>query len=491
MMRFFSLITIALLASTISAIPLLPISGFHQVSDNDAVDAKNLNVGVNVLSGHQGGSSPPPSEPAQPPPQSQGPSSGPQFSQVSDNDLVDAKNANIGINILKKRQSDEALYDYFIHHVWGPQQSKRKLAPALPALPVISQSSDNDLVDAKNSKVKIDALNNLHVRLLQGAPDDDQIGLQDLGNNANAVNDLFLRRGSILDTSDNDLVDLKNLNVNVNAANGLLQHRGSILDTTSDNDLVDLKNLAADVNVLNRDAIEEALSILRRANYPVDNMLRKRSTADMYQEVQGDYTCLCSKTLSPPKCNSPPHQLKPKHKPKHKPSVVPSSVVHHTKQFTLPVVRPTINAAVKTPVYSGITPVTTILPVSTVAPSVVSSVVSSVVPSVVPSPVIPAPVVECPPGWTHAAAETIMQSTDNDLIDIKNLKLDINILSKTGETQSSKKNVPASDQPRCTGDACCYKQSAAPVVKQSKDNDLLDLKNIHVGLNALNNLINL
>lgn len=63
-----------------------------------------------------------------------------------------------------------------------------------------------------------------------------------------------------------------------------------------------------------------------------------------------------------------------------------------------------------------------------------------------------------------------MQVSDNDGIDLKNLQIDIHIL----DFSKPAKTVAATSKPTCNDETCCYKASS---ITQVSDNDLVDGKN--------------
>lgn len=105
----------------------------------------------------------------------------------------------------------------------------------------------------------------------------------------------------------------------------------------------------------------------------------------------------------------------------------------------------------------------------------------------------------CPPGYSEVRQGDRYISQDSDLIDLKGLTIDLNILNfgKSGK-QEDQKTVPASDGSTCTSSSCCVKANPGkcPTGYQTarrgdtmiieQDNDVLDLKGLTINLNILN-----
>ncbi|PWN33169.1 uncharacterized protein FA14DRAFT_179823 [Meira miltonrushii] len=105
----------------------------------------------------------------------------------------------------------------------------------------------------------------------------------------------------------------------------------------------------------------------------------------------------------------------------------------------------------------------------------------------------------CPPGYSEVKQGDRYISQDSDLIDLKGLTIDLNILNfgKSGKQEDSK-TVPASDDSICTTSTCCVKADPGKcpngyqtarrgdtmIVEQ--DNDLVDLKGLTINLDILN-----
>jgi len=243
-----------------------------------------------------------------------------------------------------------------------------------------------------------------------------------------------------------------------------------------DNDLIDAKNLGIDLNLLNsisgRSNVDAAFDILRRANYNVDSLsLTKRGTGDMWQFDEGDHTCYCAKKSS---CStSSAKSFKPvvtsTDAPRvYAPSSTPTPTTHHHKEHKA--------APTSTTHHHHHHHESEKVATSTHWHNEKPKPTHKAAPS-------------CPSGWKHAGEGDIIQESDNDLIDLKNLNININILNSEGKQESSK-TVPASDKPTCGGKYCCYKsEKKSGSVIQKSDDDLLDLKNTHVGLNLLNGIL--
>lgn len=90
----------------------------------------------------------------------------------------------------------------------------------------------------------------------------------------------------------------------------------------------------------------------------------------------------------------------------------------------------------------------------------------------------------CKNGYTYInKGHNIVNKNDNDLIDLKNLTIDINILSSTPKKETKK----ASDAGTCDADAgCCVKViDGGHNVVNSNDNDLIDAKGASINLSLL------
>lgn len=79
---------------------------------------------------------------------------------------------------------------------------------------------------------------------------------------------------------------------------------------------------------------------------------------------------------------------------------------------------------------------------------------------------------------------SVVNENDNDLLDLKDITIDINILSSTPKKETKK----ADKADKCSGDAgCCVKiVDGGHNVKNTNDNDLVDAKGLNLSLNLLN-----
>ncbi|KAK0545535.1 hypothetical protein OC845_005057 [Tilletia horrida] len=359
---------------------------------------------------------------------------------ISDNDLVDAKGLKLNLDILDD-----------LHLL------KRKASK-------FCQEFDNDLVDAKNAKVNVNALNGLHL--------------------------LKRKATKFCQTSDDDLVDAKGLKINLDLLNNLhlldrssqvvddllrrseapgLEERGCSKKVIQDNDLVDLKGLKAFLNILRRSATEstseDTTAVEKRGPRIVqyhDSDLLDLSNLGVNVNVLSGRPLYCVPVHHHPKPTHKPtpthhHTHKPTRKPTHKPTRKPTFTPKPPKHTT------TRKHTTHKPTHK---PTTT---------------------KHHPKPTHKPPT--CPGGWHHVPSGSTcgsVYSSDNDLIDLKDLSINVCILDLTGTCGKSSGKHQGGYTCSSAG-GCCVKK--VPATKVEEDNDLIDLKDIGINIGLLNGLL--
>ncbi|UZJ52756.1 hypothetical protein CBS101457_002076 [Exobasidium rhododendri] len=417
------------------------------------------------------------------------------FVQTFDDDAVDAKNLNLNVNALNsapgnsKGASSKGSSGKTVNHHHHLHSGSSTV-----------QSSDDDLVDLQDLKTNVNVLNSNWKRKGDYLGNYDQDLLHYKGHHRSlheglrrqqdgydhAVEKmLFLDRSDgAAQSSDNDGIDAKDLSVNVDALNSVRGIRSVIED--EDDDLSSVKKSRSDPDtshhIIKRSDIDKALDVLRRADYNVDSLTKgKRSESGMWQYDEGDHTCYCAKKSS---CasDSPSKSLKVSATPTlFAPTRLP--IVHHHQSY---VKASDIDAS-----SSIMLPQTqhhhhhhssTSASTSTAIGASTTLLVEKPRPTHYPAHT-------CPSGYTKAGRGEVMQSSDNDLADLKNLVVNINVLNSEGK-ETSKKTVSASKRPICEGAYCCYApQKAGKSVTQKSDDDVLDLKKTSLGLSLLNGIL--
>jgi len=418
----FGIVSLALAATTlVSAVPLeerkAPSHTF--VSDNDLVDAKNLNIDLDLLNNLDILKR-----------------KAPSTTFKSDNDGVDLKGLKIDLDLLNNLD----LLGWHHHKTQSTPKSKGKTSSKSGSKTTFI--GDNDLVDAKNINIDVDALNNADI--LKRAASKS--------------------KGKTTIISDNDLIDLKNLKLNLNLLNNLdllkrseeiignivarsegsgLEERGRSCSTkfVSDNDLIDLKNLKAFLSILRRDepaAEEEALS--KRGVYYSDNDLLDLKDLGVNINVLSGRPRYCV----------PVHRPTPTPKPTKKPTHTP---------------RPTTTKK---------TPCTT-------------TTTTKKTPKPTPKPT-KKPQPTCSRGYdfvSYGSTYGDVVVSDNDLIDLKDLSINVCILDFSGKCGKDSGRKPASSWTCQSSEGCCVKKGTKSTTVVD-DDDLLDLKNIGINLGILN-----
>lgn len=422
MAKFLCLSLAALAITTASSRPY----NVQQVSDNDLIDAKGLFASVDVLNDIKRSN----------------------IEQISDDDLVDTKGLLASVDVLNvlKRELHPRLLDY--------AKGVSEVVNSRPSQRDIIQTSDDDLVDAKNAHVNIDVLN--------------------FGKRGGKKHCFKGKDGQIIQYSDNDLLDLKNLGINIAALNSV--HPRDITQT-ADDDAIDAKNAHVNIDLLNtfnkRATVDAAMDVLRRADYDVDLLsMSKRAVNEMYQYTDNTHTCFCAAKKA---CESP---STPTAFPSAKPKSTNAHKKHHDhhKTHSHVLVPSPSHPAAHHHKHHDHSVTSTFAPIRTPSKEPTSSSGAIV------RPTATAP--SCAAGWKHASAGQVIQETDNDLVDLKHLNLDIDILNFGGGKTS--KSVPAAEKPTCTGDYCCYKTEKVAKVVQKSDNDVVDLQNLGLNGNLLN-----
>ncbi|KAL9940681.1 hypothetical protein V8E36_000169 [Tilletia maclaganii] len=349
---------------------------------------------------------------------------------VSDNDLVDAKNVKVVGNILNDFEKRSATH--------------------------VKQIADDDLVDAKGLKLIANVADDFERRSathIKQVADNDLVDAKKVKVVVNALNDFERREPyhKITQIADNDLVDAKGLKLIANIANDFEKRSATHIKQVAENDLVDAKKVKVAVNALNdferrsdnvsedleaRSAAEEDSPLERRGifSYSDDDIIDLKNLGINLDLLSGkSHYCL-----------SLPHHFEwsgsngRKWRPHSRPSKRPG-------QYNA---RPKKNKGWKGHNYHR----------------------------------------SCPANYKHGDA----YYSDNDLLDIKGLTLNVCLLSDTGacDTTSYTDNIASW---KCTSrHGCCVrrhrhhhggKKTTTTIVQ---DNDGVDLKGTKIGVNVLN-----
>ncbi|CAD6949474.1 unnamed protein product [Tilletia laevis] len=369
---------------------------------------------------------------------------------VHDNDGVDAKGAKIGLNLLNN------LHLFDDGHIL-----KRKATKIV---------HDNDLVDAKNLKLNLNLLNDLDILKRKATTfvhDNDLVDAKGLKLGLNLLNDIdLLKRKATSFVDDDDLIDLKNTKINLDLLKNLhilkrgsnaldaiiarsedkaVEARGCSTNVVHDNDLIDLKNLKAVLNVLSRSTPEKRGS--KSVSYSDNDLLDLKDLGVNVNILSG----------RPQYCVPVPHTPKPTQKPTRTPKPTP---------------KPT-----RTP-----KPTTTRKPTTTKHTTTKKHITTKHTPKPTQKPPT-----SCPSGFDHVSHGSTCGSvyeSDNDLIDLKDLTINVCILDFSGKCGKDSGKKSPSWTCQTAGGCCVQKGTKSTTVVD--DDDLFDLKNIGINLGLLN-----